>query len=188
MMMSICEILPRSLFLGGISDAICKETLEAQKITHILSLTMKADQIIQQDVTHKHVPMEDSADEDIASHFDECFSFMTATQEAGGRLLIHCQMGISRAPTIVIAFLMKHHHYSLANALTHVKAKRPIVSPRLSFLFVLESYEHTLEVERDNEGASAFAMAMSELSLSLLDNHVEAQNTQWAITTGPAWC
>lgn len=92
--MPICEILPCCLFLGGIADATSKDALAARNITHILSLTMKADQITLQNVTHKHVPMEDSADENIASHFDECFRFMRAAQEAGGRLLVHCQMGI----------------------------------------------------------------------------------------------
>ena len=35
----------------------------------------------------------------------------------------------SRAPTIVIAFLMKNHNYSYPNALEYIKSKRPIVSP-----------------------------------------------------------
>eukprot|EP00667_Euglena_gracilis_P013348 EG_transcript_13752 len=98
-------------------------------------------------------------------------------------------MGISRAPTIAIAFLMKFHHYSLADALSHVKSRRPIISPRLSFLCVLESYERALELERGVEEADTLSVGMSELSLSILDNHVEVNKdpTQWAITTGPAW-
>lgn len=50
-------------------------------------------------------------------------------------------------------------------------------------------YERALELERGVEEADTLSVGVSELSLSILDNHVEVNKdpTQWAITTGPAW-
>jgi predicted protein tyrosine phosphatase len=146
--MEICEVLPNFLFLGDLADAFDKEALAAQRITYVLSLTIDAETMENEAIcAHKIVAMTDSPDEDIGKHFDTCFNFIEKASASGGRVLIHCNMGVSRAPTIVIAFLMKNHNYSYPNALEYIKSKRPIVSPRLTFLFVLEAYEETLAAQ-----------------------------------------
>lgn len=201
----LCEILP-SLLLGAEADACNDDALHEHRITHVLSLTMNAAKVAEKPVLHCHVPMLDSPDEDIVAHFDACFQFLATAQAGGGRVLIHCQMGISRAPTIVIAFLMKHHHFGLADALTYVKTRRPIISPRLSFLFALEAYEQSLALERPppptpllssdpcaaaaGNGTAALPCALTEFSLTAAQRPtlraaaaVAATGAGWGIPT-----
>ena len=52
----------------------------------------------------------------------------------GGRVLVHCKMGISRSASVSISFLMKEYEWNLETALYKVKTARTIVSPNKSFV------------------------------------------------------
>ncbi len=58
-----------------------------------------------------------------------------------GKVLVHCQMGISRSPTIVIAYLMKRNDLTYDMAFNEVKLKRSIIDPNILFLSQLCDYE-----------------------------------------------
>uniref|UniRef100_A0A6B2LJQ5 protein-tyrosine-phosphatase n=1 Tax=Arcella intermedia TaxID=1963864 RepID=A0A6B2LJQ5_9EUKA len=68
----------------------------------------------------------------------------------GERVLVHCDAGISRSATMVIAFLIKIQNMTLPNALKFLKTKRPEVEPNHGFLYQLFSYEKSLYVDRDS--------------------------------------
>ena len=48
--------------------------------------------------------------------------------------LVHCSAGMSRSATLVLAYLVRHVGMSLLDALSHTKARRPLVSPLSSLL------------------------------------------------------
>ena len=48
---------------------------------------------------------------------------------------------ISRAPTVVLAFLLQHHHLPLSQALDLVLKARPFVKPNQGFLDQLKDLE-----------------------------------------------
>jgi len=50
------------------------------------------------------------------------------------RVLVHCQAGISRSATLVIAYLIKHQKMNLKDAYLHVKSKRPQIGPNKGFI------------------------------------------------------
>lgn len=56
-------------------------------------------------------------------------AFIHQQREAGKSVLVHCQMGISRASTLMMAYLIRYENLSLAEAYARVVAKRPFIYP-----------------------------------------------------------
>lgn len=66
-------------------------------------------------------------------------------------VLVHCQMGISRSSSLVIAFLMKEFGMSLKEARKLVQSKRQIIQPNPSFVKDLERFEEYLKGSKAKE-------------------------------------
>jgi protein-tyrosine phosphatase len=64
-----------------------------------------------------------------------------AARSSNGRVLVHCQAGVSRSPTITIAYIMALLGKSSNDAFEFVKNKRNIVSPNLNFMGQLFEFE-----------------------------------------------
>ncbi|CAF1443884.1 unnamed protein product, partial [Didymodactylos carnosus] len=62
---------------------------------------------------------------------------------------VHCQMGISRSSTIVLAYLMKYHHDTLFKAYDFLLDKRRQASPNHGFLLQLIRYEQELRATKE---------------------------------------
>lgn len=58
-------------------------------------------------------------------------------------ILVHCFMGSSRSATIIIAYLIKFHNYSLEDAMQYVKEKRIVVNLNKDFYNQLQIFELT---------------------------------------------
>lgn len=58
---------------------------------------------------------------------------MQDARETGGKVLIHCQQGVSRSASLAIAFIMKETAQTYTQVLDQVRAKRGIISPSLGF-------------------------------------------------------
>lgn len=137
------EIVPY-LFVGSQQHAQSRPILEQLKITHILNITATCPNWFAGSIEYKNIPIKDTWNQNITSYFEDAFQFIDAARNSGGRVLVHCVAGISRSPTITIAYLMRTLNISLQGALSHVKAARNIVSPNLDFLVELEQYERLL--------------------------------------------
>ena len=84
-----------------------------------------------------------------------------SVKECCGRVLVHCQAGISRSATICLAYLMMKKRVKLEEAFEFVKQRRSIISPNFSFMGQLLQFES--QVLAPNCSAEAGSPAMSVL-------------------------
>ncbi|MFH4980895.1 hypothetical protein AB6A40_007604 [Gnathostoma spinigerum] len=68
--------------------------------------------------------------------------------EEGGNVLVHCEAGMSRSVTVVIAFLMRHFQWNVEKAYTHLRNIRPSIAPNDSFMRQLAIF-YNLEYDSD---------------------------------------
>eukprot|EP00697_Spironema_sp_BW2_P012620 gnl/Spiro4/29219_TR14289_c0_g1_i2.p1 gnl/Spiro4/29219_TR14289_c0_g1~~gnl/Spiro4/29219_TR14289_c0_g1_i2.p1 ORF type:complete len:514 (+),score=95.11 gnl/Spiro4/29219_TR14289_c0_g1_i2:209-1543(+) len=76
-----------------------------------------------------------------ASHARGRLSCASSPSSRPGAVLVHCVSGISRSPTIVIAYMMQRWRRRLVDAYITVKAVRSIIKPNRGFLSALISFE-----------------------------------------------
>lgn len=87
--------------------------------------------------------------------------FADSIKNAGGRVFVHCQAGISRSATICLAYLMRTNRVKLDEAFEFVKQRRSIISPNFSFMGQLLQFES--QVLAPHCSAEAGSPAMSVL-------------------------
>jgi len=95
-------------------------------------------------IKYHRVPVQDTWHQNITEYFDDAFRFIAEAHANGSAVLVHCRAGISRSPTVVLAYLMQREGMSLNDAYTVLKRVRPCVSPNLDFMGQLVQYEQTL--------------------------------------------
>jgi Dual specificity phosphatase, catalytic domain len=88
------------------------------------------------------VPVNDECEADILTFLDGATWFLhQALCQHRTNVLVHCQQGISRSATVVMAFLIRYYSMTRDEAFLHVKSWRPIVCPNPGFWRQLEQYE-----------------------------------------------
>eukprot|EP01062_Namystynia_karyoxenos_P081110 TRINITY_DN8852_c1_g1_i1.p1 TRINITY_DN8852_c1_g1~~TRINITY_DN8852_c1_g1_i1.p1 ORF type:complete len:246 (+),score=87.33 TRINITY_DN8852_c1_g1_i1:280-1017(+) len=153
------------LYLGSLGDALDRELLRQQGVTHVLNAARECDS--GEDPTpgsgsspeYKKLDLVDNSDEPIVGVFEEAFEFITRARESGGKALVHCRRGISRSATLVIAYLMKSERLGLEEAFEQVRRARSIINPNFGFVLTLESFQRQLPRPVHQEISEAEAAA-----------------------------
>merc|ERR1711988_1528272 len=86
-------------------------------------------------------PMCDYGTNELSVDIDICFKFLDTVKKRKEKVLVHCQMGSNRSPTVVIAYLVKVEGWPLRQALLHVKKCRPRAHPHERYLKQLVKLE-----------------------------------------------
>jgi hypothetical protein len=83
---------------------------------------------------------------------------------AGGSVVVHCNMGMSRSASVVIGYLIRRQRWSYERAYMHTKLLRAIISPNAGFESVLQEMEldyapAAASADDGTDGAAAAAAA-----------------------------
>ena len=134
--------ITEKLFLGNEDTARDKAILNKLNISNILICAEGCEPFFKDEYKYKILYIDDAIDENILSWLQEAFEFIDSSEK---NIYIHCVMGISRSPSIVIAYLMYKNKMSYEEAYDFVKNKRNVINPNSGFREQLKKLEKILE-------------------------------------------
>jgi len=152
------EVFP-GILVGGKTAA--RNTLYLTKlgVTHVLNTaegfirgTVNTNEVYYQPagITYKGLKLLDVDQTNIAAHFDEVAIFIDSALSGGGKVLVNCQMGMSRSPACVLAYLIIRHDMTMGEAIRQVRKHR-LVRPNEGFIRQLSELDFRIRREREKE-------------------------------------
>ncbi len=128
----VSEILP-GLYLTSFNGL---KSVESNNIDHTKTLVINATTNLEVLAYFKitlRIPLLDTIECKIYDHLDSIADLINKYLKIGYNVIVHCKAGISRSPSLVIAYLIKYHGLSLNDALEFLKKKRSVVDPNIGF-------------------------------------------------------
>ncbi|XP_037815179.1 dual specificity protein phosphatase 19 [Lucilia sericata] len=139
------QILNNFLYLGS-QDAVNMENIKEYKLTHILSIGIECPPLedLPSSLKKLYVPCLDLPETNLKEQgiLSKAFDFIEAVRLINGRILVHCNAGVSRSATIVIAYLMQFHNMDFDMAYKQVKSQRECIQPNAGFLKQLKGFKN----------------------------------------------
>lgn len=123
--------------------------LGATGLTHVLTV-MSYDEIADRNIEVPEclswtiIPVEDSDENSLYPYFMDAIKLIDDVLNNRGRILVHCMGGISRSPTVVIAYIMWRLKLRLTAAIEYVKDRRDYIEPNWTFYGDLVQFEEAL--------------------------------------------
>ncbi|KAF7422898.1 hypothetical protein PC9H_011062 [Pleurotus ostreatus] len=139
------EILP-GLLLGPFVASKSLETLQSLGITHIVCIRDAKEAFsvrprFPQQFTYMTLDVEDNEEQNLIRLFPAAKKFIDDAISRNGRVLVHCNGGISLSPAFVVMFVMQYYNMSWEDALHTVQNRRYCISPNGGFLTQIKEYE-----------------------------------------------
>ncbi|XP_062873937.1 dual specificity protein phosphatase 18 isoform X3 [Trichomycterus rosablanca] len=145
------------LFIASRKTAEDSSVLIRFKMTCIINATQEFSTTRISSAEYMQVPVADSSGALLQEHFDSVSDKIKQIREESGRVLVHCNAGVSRSAALCLAYLIKHCDMSLLDAHRMVKACRPIIRPNSGF------WKQLIDYERSLRGFSSVVMVPSPL-------------------------
>lgn len=137
------EIVP-GLFLGAWEAAHDPDALRAAAITHVLTVMdtrlFKLDAAALAGFATLQLPVIDTPAFKLLPYFPQCIDLIDRALRDGGKVLVHCFLGVSRSASVVVAYLMAKRALAPRDALALVRVARPIAQPNVGFMRQLETF------------------------------------------------
>ena len=129
------------LWLGNSSTAHNKALMISLGVTHILNTAVEVDNAFPELFVYSKIGLDDREDQEMDGVFEHAFKFINRVRECGGRLLVHCTAGVSRAATIVLGYVVQEEGQLLVDSYGFLRMLRPVVAPNENFMYHLALLE-----------------------------------------------
>ncbi|CAF1250870.1 unnamed protein product [Adineta steineri] len=138
------------LYHGDLGHASNMKLLRELNIQHIIDVCdCQLEKEILENFNVLWINLNDEFKADIKKYFEETNKFLYNCKQKNEKVLVNCQMGISRSSSVVLAYLMKYHHDSLGKAYEYLLERRRVAAPNLSFFLQLIRYEKELRATKE---------------------------------------
>ncbi len=147
-----CTHIIDGIYLSGYEVSLDHEFLKQNKFTHIINCASNSRRYkpyYYEDFKYLILDMKDDPDVLIDGYVEQVVQFITESGCGERKILIHCLEGISRAPTLLISYLILKLNMNRDEALSFVKGKRPCVDINLGFMCQLEKLSSGKEEKRE---------------------------------------
>ncbi|KAJ2004199.1 hypothetical protein H4R26_002648 [Coemansia thaxteri] len=158
------QLIMPYLYLGGEGN-VAREQLDVLEITHVLNVAREVTAANPGgSTTYRHLGW-DHNEPDVAAYFTECFAFIDEARIRHRGVLVHCQMGVSRSASLIIAYVMRTMNMRFAAAYEYVRLRAPCISPNMSLIAQLNAYGEFLNSSSSSYLSPAVGVAdLPELS------------------------
>ncbi|KAB7504220.1 Dual specificity protein phosphatase 14 [Armadillidium nasatum] len=143
----ISEVTPWLLLSGA--RVVRPSRLKECGVTTVINVTTELPQIYIDGIQVLTIRINDSQSENIKHIFHEISDKLLKLKLKRETVLVHCVAGVSRSPTIILSYLVKHEGFSLQEAFFRLKKIRPIVRPNTNF------FRQLIEFEKEVRGTSS---------------------------------
>jgi protein-tyrosine phosphatase len=163
----VVQALPGQLLIGAEHSARDEAKLASEGVTAIVNC---AGMICANHFPHRFhylkLNLLDTAREDISAVFYDVLDFIDGTiEQEHGTVFVHCQHGVSRSATLVIAYIMWKRGLAYDDALELVRAARPTVNPNIGFACALLQWGASIEAPPQTTQAWALGTALGSGAL-----------------------
>ncbi|SMN19272.1 similar to Saccharomyces cerevisiae YBR276C PPS1 Protein phosphatase with specificity for serine, threonine, and tyrosine residues [Maudiozyma saulgeensis] len=95
--------------------------------------------------------LQDNGFDCITGQLEEILKFIDVAYKEGGKVLVHCMVGVSRSATVCIAECMKRFRCEVLKAYLYVRVRRLniIIQPNLMFMYDLLKWQEALGIKRE---------------------------------------
>jgi len=121
------------IYLSSYNISKRRDLLVEHGITHVINLSEHRNPH-SDTFTYLKIDLPDYPDSDISQYFEQTSDFICQALSSGGGVLINCWAGMSRAPTILLAFLITRRGLDLDTALHWLQSRRSVVDPNPGFI------------------------------------------------------
>lgn len=148
--------------VGDLASASNCVAMRDNGITHVLCVINGAFALYPNDFEYKVFHIDDDPWVDIGQFFDESNQFIDdALNKPNTKIMIHCQRGVSRSVTLLMAYLLYKLNQSkqiqkedvtdiIHSLLIDIQKCRPIADPNHGFLSELKSYVYKINGYSDD--------------------------------------
>jgi len=126
------DLIIDGLYLGSYDSAQNYDELKKRNIKFIVNLVPDMTLEFTKKIDYLHIQIQDSSDQNLLSILPSCIDFISKGIKKNS-VLVHCGAGISRASSVVIAYLMSAKRDSFENIWAFVKERRPWACPNSGF-------------------------------------------------------
>jgi protein-tyrosine phosphatase len=126
------------LFLGSLAEAEELADDNPSGISTVISLSEVAIQYKRTDVKYVHLPIED----DMPVPVRQFYCIMDAIRKniRWGTVLLHCGVGVSRAPSLAAAYMAAVGYKNIDAAIKEIRQVRPFIHPSTELVESLKEH------------------------------------------------